>query len=93
MSDHLLSVLEVVTLCATLAAAVVALALWVRRYRPDEPGFHWIVPLFGNELHIKHRRRPRFVEDKEEVPVLWLGRTIISFWSRQTIVRQARYTD
>ena len=93
MSEHLLAVLEVLTLCVTLAAASVAVFLWIKRHQPNAPGFHWIVPLFGNELHIKHRRMPRFVEDKEEVPVLWLGRTIISFWSRQTIVREARYTD
>lgn len=84
---------ELATLAFAVTAAGVAVALWLKRPQPEKPGFHWVIPLFGNELHIKRRRLPRFVEDKQQVPVFWLGRTLISYWSRDTITSEARYTD
>lgn len=93
MVSDLLLMLEFSTLALAVAAAGVALSLWLSWPKDEQPGFHWVIPIFGNELHIKRRRLPRFVEDKQHVPVLWLGRTLIAYWSRDMLISEARFSD
>lgn len=93
MTTDILALFHIVTLAAGFAAIVLVVILLVSRPKPKTPGFHWVIPIFGNELHIKHRRMPRWVEDKQVVPVFRFGRTLVSYWSRSTIRNEERYID
>lgn len=92
MNSHMFLV-HIVTAGVACAAVCFIVFLVFRGPKSGKKGFHWVIPLFGNELHIKRRRTPRFVEDKQEVPVFYIGRTLVSFWPRKTILREARYQD
>lgn len=93
MSEQFLSAASTFNIAIAAGAMLFALYLLTRRSKPARTDFAMVIPLFGNELHLKYRRRTRWAEDKRVVPVWRVGALVVSYWSRRTIEHQARYQD
>lgn len=50
------------------------------------------LPILGSEMHIKPRRQIRYVEDKRQVPTLFIGGMCLSYWPRWAVERERKFT-
>jgi len=94
MTEQFLSAFHLVSL--TVAFGAVLFAVYVAaatKPKSRTRGIDMAIPLFGNELRMKYRRRFSYEESKGQVPAVMLGSLIVSFWSQSAIVRAAKFAE
>ena len=93
MSEHFLSITAIFNVTVAAGALLFAAYLLAARPKSARSGSAFVIPVFGNQLHIRYRRNTRWVEDKHVVPAFRLGELVVSYWPRRTVESEARYQD